>query len=216
MSKRWPLLALLVALLATAWATGLYEHLGIDSIRAAVASAGWLGPPIFLAGFIPAGLALAPAFPFLLAAALVWPPWQAFLMNLAGAMLSALVGFTYARTLGREAVAKRLPERMRRFEARVVERELETVILLRLLFFISPFAHWALGLSPVRRRAYLLGTLLGCLPWVAGFSFFAGHVMEWGGRQEPEFWFAVGGGLLLLLGVLALRRRRNNATTATP
>ena len=63
-SKRWLPIALLAALLAAAWATGVYEHLTIESIRGVVTRAGWLGPPVFLVGFALEGLALCPAFPF--------------------------------------------------------------------------------------------------------------------------------------------------------
>ena len=215
-TKRWLPIAVLGVLLVTAWATGLYQHLTIESIRGFVIGAGWLGPLVFLAGFALEGVALCPAFPFLLSAALVWPPWEAFALNLTGSLLSCVVGFTYARSIGRDAVAERLPERMRRFEARVVERELETVVLVRLVFFISPLAHWALGLSPVSKRAYLTGSLIGMLPWVAGFTFFGGALMEWGSRQGPEFWLAVLGGVALLLGAAFLRRRRNGAARSDP
>lgn len=191
-SKRWLLLLLLVAVGLAAWAAGLYQHLNVESIRGLVRSAGWFGPPLFVALFLLQGMALSPAFPFLLAAGFIWPPWQAFGLNMAGCLASCLIGFFYARTLGRDLVAARLPESMRRFEARVVERELPTVILMRTLFFVGPYVHWALGLSPVSLRAYVIGSLIGCLPWVIGFTFFGSVGLEWAQEQGPQLWVPLG------------------------
>lgn len=206
MTKRLLLIALFVAAGATAWATGFYEHLNLESIRTFVLDAGWLGPPLFVAVFLIQGMALAPAFPFLLAAGFIWPPWQAFALNMAGCLASCLIGFVYTRTLGRELVEKRLPDSMRRFESRVVERALPTVIVVRTMFFLGPYAHWALGLSPVNLRVYLLGSAIGCIPWVVGFTFFGSFVMEWAEQQSPMLWLVLGGVVLLIIMATAWRR----------
>ncbi|MBW2269858.1 MAG: TVP38/TMEM64 family protein [Deltaproteobacteria bacterium] len=214
MLKRWLLVLLFVAAAVVAWATGLYEHLSIESIRSFVLAAGWLGPPLFVALFLVQGMALVPGFPFLLAAGFIWPPWQAFALNMAGSLASCLIGFFYARTLGRELVAARLPARMRRFEAAVVERAVPTVIAMRMTFYLAPYAHWAMGLSPVSLRAYVLGSFIGCLPWVIGFTFFGRGVLEWLGEQSPHLWFALGGIALLVLMALVWRRVTSGRQTS--
>jgi uncharacterized membrane protein YdjX (TVP38/TMEM64 family) len=214
--KRWLLLFLFLAAGITVWATGLYEHLSIESIRELVLAAGWLGPLLFVSLFLVQGMALAPGFPFLLAAGFIWSPWEAFAWNMAGCLASCLIGFGYARTLGRDLVAERLPERMRQFETRVVERALTTVIVVRSMFFIAPYAHWAMGLSPVSLRAYVLGSLIGCLPWVIGFTFFGSVVMDWAAEQSLRLWVALGGVALLVIIALVWRRvtSRRNASQA--
>jgi len=216
-SKRWLLLLAFVAAAAAAWASGLYEHLNIESISALVVTAGWFGPPLFVALFLLQGMALSPGFPFLLAAGFIWPPWEAFVWNMAGSLASCLIGFAYARTLGRDLVADRLPARMRQFEARIVDRAVPTVIVMRSMFFIAPYAHWALGLSPVSLRAYVFGSLIGCLPWVIGFTFFGSVAMDWAAEQSVGVWVALGGVLLLATMAIVWRRvttRRNGATQA--
>lgn len=216
MAKRWLLLLGFIAAAVAVWATGLYEHLNIESIRELVVSAGWLGPPLFVSLFLLQGMALSPGFPFLLAAGFIWPPWEAFLWNMTGCLASCLIGFAYARTLGRDIVAERLPARMREFEARVVDRAVPTVVVMRGMFFIAPYVHWALGLSPVGLPAYIVGSLIGCLPWVIGFTFFGAFLMDWAAEQNPQFWVAFGGVALLALMALVWRRvvvRRNAPET---
>jgi len=205
------LVVLLVGGIGTAWATGLFEDVSLDTIRGLVEEAGWWGPLLLITLFGLEGLGVVPAFPFLLTAAAVWPPAEALAINMIGALWASLVGFTYARTLGREFIAQRLPERMRRFERRITERAIPTVIGIRLMFFLAPYAHWALGLSPVSLRAYLIGTTIGYVPWVVAFTFFGSAMVEWTSRQPVEFWIVIGAATVLGLVALgawrALRRQ---------
>ncbi len=206
---------LLVGGIVTAWATGLFQDVTLETVRGLVEDAGWWGPVLLIAFFGLEGLGVVPAFPFLLTAAAVWPPAEAFAINMIGALWASLVGFAYARTLGREFIAERLPERMRRFERRIAERAIPTVIVIRLIFFLAPYAHWALGLSPVSLRAYLLGTAIGFLPWVVAFTFFGGVLVDWVSAQSREFWIVAGAALALALaGTIIWRNRRSEASPA--
>jgi uncharacterized membrane protein YdjX (TVP38/TMEM64 family) len=203
---------LLVGGIGTAWASGLLQNVTLDTVRNLVQEAGWWGPVLLIALFGLEGLGVVPAFPFLLTAAAVWPPAEAFVINMIGALWASLVGFFYARSLAREFIASRLPERMRRFERRVAERAIPTVIGIRLMFFLAPYAHWALGLSPVSLRAYLVGTAIGFLPWVIAFTFFGAATIEWGNQQTREFWLASAAVAAVGLAVvIAWRRVRKQA-----
>ena len=211
------LLALLAGGIATAWATGLFDELTLEGVRNLVEDAGWWGPLVLIALFGLEGLGIVPAFPFLVTAAAVWPPFEAFVINMIGALWASVVGFTYVRTLGREFIAERLPERMRRFERRIEERAIPTVIGIRLMFFVVPYAHWALGLSPVSLRAYLVGTTIGYVPWVIAFTFFGNAMVEWGSRQPLEVWIGIAGvGLLTFLAVRTWRARRRVSDRDSP
>ncbi len=202
------LLGLLVGSAVLAWATGLHEQLEVETLRDLVARAGFWGPLLFVLLFGLEGIGV-PGILFMVTAIALWPPWIAFLLNWLGAITAGMVGFAYARYVGREWVAKRLPARMRRFEARVVERSVQTVILVRLLFFLAPPAHWALGLSPVGFRSFVIGSAIGFVPGMLLVSFAGRPVFEWLSRQPREAWMALAA--LFLLGVAAwwlLTRRR--------
>lgn len=207
-------LVLLVGGVLTAWGTGLFQDVDLETVRGLVEDAGWWGPLLLIALFGFEGLGVVPAFPFLLTAAAVWSPAEAFAINMIGALWASLVGFFYARTLGREFISARLPDRMRRFERRIAERAIPTVIGIRLMFFLAPYAHWALGLSPVSLRAYLVGTTIGYVPWVIAFTFFGGVLVEWGSRQPTELWIV--GGLVVGLAFVALIAWRVFRAQAAP
>jgi uncharacterized membrane protein YdjX (TVP38/TMEM64 family) len=201
--KRVLLLVLLLGVAATVWLTGAYEYANVDSVRAAVEGAGFWGPVLFVLLFGLEGLGIVPGLLFMLTAIVLWPPGQALILNWLGALMAGIVGFTYARTLGREFIAARLPERIRRFERRVVERSLRTVIVIRLAFFISPPAHWALGLSPVSFGNFVLGSAIGNVPWVLGITLLGAPLLDWFANQSREMWLNLA--LTVLLALLAWR-----------
>jgi len=207
--KRVVLLALLAASALFAYATGLHERLSVDNLRGLVAGAGAWGPVLFVLLFGLEGLGL-PGILLMMTAVAVWPPWQAFLWCWLGAQLAGVVGFGFARGVGRDWIAERLPARVRRFEARVEERGVRTVILVRLVFFLAPYAHWALGLSPVRVRDFLLGSAIGFAPAMLVVCLTGAAAFEWLAEQPRELWMALGALFVVgvLLGRFAMARRR--------
>ena len=106
--------------------------------------------------------------------------------------MAGIVGFSAARGIGREWLSTRLPARVQRFEKRLVERGLETVVIVRVLFFLAPYAHWALGLSPVSFRTFLLGSAIGFLPAMLIISLTGAAAFEWLAEQPRELWMGLG------------------------
>jgi uncharacterized membrane protein YdjX (TVP38/TMEM64 family) len=210
MQLRILLLVLLVGAGVVAWSTGLHEQIEVERLRELLARTGFWGPLLFVLLFGLEGIGVPGVF-FMMTAVALWPPWLAFLLNWLGAIMAGIVGFAYARYVGRDWVAAHLPARMRRFEARVVDRSVQTVIVIRLLFFLAPPAHWALGLSPVGFRPFVIGSAIGFAPAMLLVSFAGRPAFAWLSRQSLEIWLALGA--LFPLGVAAwwLLTRRNEA-----
>lgn len=214
--RRILLLLALLALGGAIYASGLHERLTLQGLRDFFASAGPWAPLLFIALFALEGLG-APGALLMLTSVLLWPPGLAFLLNWAGALCASLLGFGYARYVGRDWVARRLPARMRRFERRIETHGLQTVILMRLVFFLAPPAHWALGLSPVSLRDFVLGSAIGLVPGLLFVSFAGSALLEWLRNAEGGLWL-LGGGLLFggacgfaIAQRLQRRRRREHA-----
>jgi hypothetical protein len=82
------------------------------------------------------------------------------------------------------------------YDEAIAARGLRTVIVLRLTFFIAPWAHWLLGLTKVRFRDYVLGTTIGLAPMMALFT--------WGGAALYDYATEnTAIGTLILVAVLA-------------
>jgi uncharacterized membrane protein YdjX (TVP38/TMEM64 family) len=207
--KRILLLAGLVGAALVAWGFGLHESIDRERLREAVTAAGPFGPLLFVALFSVLEALGVPGLVFIGVAIVAWPPWQAFLLIWAGSLGAGCVGFAFARTIGRRWVAEHLPERFRRFDARLATSGLRYVIAVRLVFYLATPAHWLLGLSGVPFRTVFAGSVIGFLPGSALWAFAGGGFFEWIGRQPRSIWLAVAAAVALLtVGRLLWRRRR--------
>lgn len=55
-----------------------------------------------------------------------------------------------------------------------------TVVVLRLLLFMTPAVNYALALTPLRFRDFLLGSAIGLIPGVILFASGAAAIFGWG------------------------------------
>jgi uncharacterized membrane protein YdjX (TVP38/TMEM64 family) len=193
------------------WSLGLHEEEGRDALRQAVTDAGPWGPVLFVALFAALEAVGVPGLIFIGVAIVVWPPWEAFLWLWLGAVGAGCIGFGFARTIGRRWVVTHLPERFRRFDARLATSGLRYVVAVRVVFFLATPAHWLLGLSGVRFRTALLGTAIGFLPGTAFWAFAGGGVFEWAGAQPAHTWVALAAAAALIVAARAFWRRRRGA-----
>jgi len=105
--------------------------------------------------------------------------WPAALYNLLASTTGALLAFWAARLLGRKSVERLLQGRWKSFDEFVSTRGVWTVLLCRWTG-IPPFliANYTLGLSGVRLRDYLIGTIIGILPWTLLITYTANSLWE--------------------------------------
>ena len=216
MRKRILLVAALLAAALGAWWLGSHEWIERERLREAVTAAGPWGPILFVALFSLLEAVGVPGLVFIGVAIVVWAPWQAFVLIWAGSLGAGCVGFAFARTLGRRWVAAHMPERCRRFDARLATSGLRYVVAVRLFFYLATPAHWLLGLSGVPFRTACVGSAIGFAPGSALWAFAGGSVFEWIRRQPPRTWAAVATAIALLAALrLAWRRRRATAPTGS-
>lgn len=201
-------LAAVVLAAVLAYSSGLLDQ---DNLRALFTDSGAAGPVLFVALFSlvqPFGF---PGIIFMLLSVLIWPLWFAFLLNLAGAYGAGVLGFGFARFVGRDWVQRRLPARLRDLEERVLARAFRTVLIVRLTTYLFPPASWALGLSPVRFGPFLLATVIGLFPMTAFFTFAGANALSWLGEQPRAVWIALATVIVVLALVLGLVRRKRSA-----
>ena len=207
---RAALVLAVAATLCVLWWTGALNGLAEPArARALLTETGAVGPLVWWIAFVglqPFGM---PGAAFMIPAALAWPPALAIALCLAGATGASVFAFVLARWLGPEAIVARLPERVQRRTLAARDRGFRTVLVARLVFFLFPPAHWALGISGIRFAPFLAGSALGFVPgmivWVLATRGVASQL-----ERLPAL-EAVGLGvvaLVLAAGVLWWRRRR--------
>ncbi|MGH0031428.1 MAG: TVP38/TMEM64 family protein [Myxococcota bacterium] len=195
---RWriTLMVAIAAGVALAWWAGLFDHLEPERAAALLRDTGPWGRLAFVVALALANGLGSPAAPFIFPAIAVWPPLTAFLLIWAGAVGAGMVGYLFARTLGRDWVEPRLPLALRNLDERIRERQLRTVLLFRLSAYLLAPSHWALGLSSVSPGPMLVGTVIAFAPWSAFWAFAGSGFLEllW---QRPVT------GTLLLVAIVA-------------
>ena len=210
MSRWWrpALLVLLVTagsavLLVTGWPT-------VESVRGATAGAGWLAPVLFTLLFTAFTLVPAPATLMGIAAGVLFGLPMGLATTMAAVAAGALIGFGLSRSLGREVIAGLGSARLRRLDERLRRGGLWTVAGGRLLPVIPyPVLSYACGLTSIRLRDYLAGSVLGVLPSAVAFVTIGAYG---GDPSSVPFLLAVAGLVVLAAGALIAKRRRPRDT----
>jgi len=171
----------MVVLGAAGWlyAGGVRPALDPEGMRGWLLDAGAWGGLMFVLSYCvlqPLGVR---SVLFLLSAPLVWAPVTAFALSWAGTVAASIAAFGFARFVGRVWVQRRLPPGIRRLDERLATRGLRTVLLLRLLFYTAPTLQFALGVSCVRVGAFLVGTMLGVVPFTALMTLLGTQINAW-------------------------------------
>lgn len=191
------LLALPVGFGTWLYTSGLWQQWNPELAGAYLESLGLWGPALFVAAFALANGLGSPGFLFVLPAVAVWPTPVALGLVWLGAIGAGCVGFAFARTIGRDWVAAHLPNNLQHLDGRIAEKGVQTVVFVRLTLFLLSASHWALGLTAIRPRAFLVGSIVGFLPPVVLWTVLGGDV--WNALQEGR-----PSGLLALVLLLAL------------
>lgn len=175
-----------------------------------------LGPWGYLA-FVAAYAALqpfgVPGTVFIVAAPLVWPWPVAFALSMAGTMAASVVGFSFARFVARDWVARFVPARFRSYDEALKARGFSTVFTLRFVFWMPPMLHVFFGVSGVGFWTHFWGSFAGYVVPLLAVSYFGERLFEMMREATPGTWAALvaATALVLVAGFLIrrfVRRRR--------
>ena len=192
--------------LAAAWSGGWFEDLEAESLGATLRGTGIWAPLVYTLAFALLEPFFVPGILFIVAGSLVWSWGPLFLLSWAGAVGAGIVGFGFARTIGRDWVQRHLPERMRRYDERLETRGFTTVVIVRVLFFLAPPAHWLLGLSRVSFGPFVLGSMVGFVPGMAILTAVGKGTVDWLSTQSPWIGVALVAGVALVFALIWWRR----------
>ncbi|WP_017588652.1 TVP38/TMEM64 family protein [Nocardiopsis ganjiahuensis] len=179
----------------------------LEAVQAWTADAGVLAALVYLLAYTLAVQALVPRPALNIAGGLFFGLAAGVVLALIGGVLAALVQFTVARYVAGDALARRLPERVRtRLEGLTGRRALLAVVQLRLIPVIPyQMVNYGFGLTGLRPGPFTLGTAVGSLPATAAM------VVVGTGGVDLGFPVAVATGAAAALLALAwwLRSRRS-------
>ncbi len=117
---------------------------------------------------------LFPATLLTVSSGLLFGPWLGILFTIIGENASANVAFSVARWFGRDWVKKQSGDSLQKWEERLAENGLVTVLILRLIMLPFDAVNYGCGLTAVRQRDYAIGTFIGILPALIAFVLLGG------------------------------------------
>ena len=213
---KWLLAAVFVTVIVSVYLfTPVRNYLsaeGLAALQVWIEAKGVWAPLVF--GLIYAGAVIfaLPGSILTIAGGLLFGPLWGTLLNLTAATAGATGAFVIARYLGREKIARRLAGRLAHYDDKIAAHGLYAVIYLRLIPLV-PFnlLNYSFGLTQVRFRHYVLGSLIGMAPACFAYTSLgnAGRYVRW---TDPQTWqdYRVWSPLLLIL-VLTLTTQLVNA-----
>lgn len=168
-------MALLVGLYIVGSVTGVTERLDVRAVRETVDDAGAAGVVVFWVVFALGELLHVPGIVFVVAGLLAWGELVGAPIAYVGAIGSMSASFFVVRAVGGRALADVQRPILKRMLAKLDEHPIRTIIVLRLILFLAPQLNYALALTNVRFRDYVIGSAIGIAPQVVGVTF----LLDW-------------------------------------
>ena len=171
---------LLLAVFVLLFIFGVFDFLhDRERIESFFNDSGLFGPVLYVLAFVAAQPLSLPGAALIIPATFVWDWWEVFVYSMLGGIIASSLGFSISRWLAQDWVRRRLPQRFIGWEKRFVDHALLSTIALRLVTGYAPAADWFLGISKVRWREFIIGTILGLIPATFLFSYYGDDTVRW-------------------------------------
>lgn len=200
--------AVLIGILVWSRESGLLSEFQGEELKNTVLGFGVWAPVVYIAFYAAASLLFIPGSPITLVGGALFGPLYGTLYTILGATVGAVLAFQLARALGHKFVHSgtgKVSQKLHAYDDKIAKNGFLTVLILRLVpLFPFNALNFALGLTRVSFRDYLLGTFLGIIPGTFAYVYFGDSLAT----LSP---LRIGGALALvivlsLLGRYALAR----------
>jgi phospholipase D1/2 len=191
---------ILLGLAATWRWTPLAEWITMDTVNAwaAFLRESSSAPLLVMAAYLVGSLVLVPVTSLIVVTALIFGPFLGFLYAFAGCLLGAMLTYGVGAFFGKDLVRHFAGPRLNRFSKRLARHGVLAVITVRVIP-VAPFTivNMMAGVSHIRLRDFLLGTVLGMGPGIFALTFFTSQLENTVRAPTVE-------SFLLLIGLVVL------------
>lgn len=203
------LILTIVCIIATG--IGVFLIGGIDrgQLEIWLEEMGILAPIIYILLYTIGTLLILPSTPLNLTGGAIFGVGWGTLWTTIAAIIAAIVAFAFTRTIGRDIVAKKFAGRWEAIDAEIRLGGLFYMFSIRLLPIIPyGLVNFAAGLTSIRWRDYVIGTLLGTIPGVLPFVMMGSGFTQLSEGNIFQLLFAFTLTAMLVGGATWYRRRR--------
>lgn len=175
-SVRIALLVILVLVLAAAGHfSGLASSLTRERVTELAQGWGAAGVMLYVAVFAGAEIMQLPGAVFVVAAVAAYGPWFGTLIAYFGMNVASVAVFLFGRLVAGKALSEMAHPRVMALMREVERAPIRTAALARGVFFVLPGMGYALALSSIRLRDFVIGSAIG----LAVPSLLAAVLGEW-------------------------------------
>jgi len=201
------IVGLVLVMLASAWYFGVFARVGEPRALAhTLVDMGAWGYLAFIIAYTVLQPFGVPGTVFVVAAPLIWPWQTAFALSMAGTMSASVVGFSFARFVARDWISARVPSRLRKYDAALERSAFQTVVVLRLIFWMPQVLHFFFGISRVGFWTHFWGSLVGYVPPLLIVSYLGAELFDASGKLRSVPWPIMAGLLVAALVIAVLAR----------
>jgi len=182
MKKYYRLLAVVLflgILFAAFELTGLRAHFNLQFLRQMIGEHEVEGLLIFILLFSLGNLIQIPGWIFLAAAVLALGRTNGGLVTYVAAVVSCVMTFLAIRFVGGDALRQLDNHTIARILRHLDAHPLRSIVVARTLFQTAPPLNYALAMSGIKFREYLLGTLLGLPLPIFLYCLFFDYLEQW-------------------------------------
>lgn len=181
------LLAVSLLLMYLGRYTSLSRYFDLDLMTDTMQEAGTLGICLFTLAYVAGTLMNLPGVIFLFISFNVYAGMMGVFIAYMATLLSMVAHFYFARGLAGEALSEIKQPFIRKHMEKMNTRPVLTTAILRLVLFVSPPVNYALALSSIRFRDFLLGSMLA-LP----FNLATNYILMVYAKDEVLHWLGLG------------------------
>lgn len=159
--------------------TGLRAHFNLEFLRQKIGDHLLGGLLFFVLLFSLGNLIQIPGWIFLAAAVLALGRINGALVTYVAAIVSCVITFFAIRFVGGDALRQMDSQFVARILRHLDDRPLRSVAFARIFFQTAPPLNYALAMSGIKFREYLLGTLLGLPLPILFYCVFFDYLEQW-------------------------------------
>ncbi len=157
-------------LVAMAGAMYLIGAIEPERLQSVLSQAGSWAPVVYISIYTIATFLILPSTALNLTGGAIFGPWWGTVWTSIGAVTAAVIAFVFTRTIGREIVSKKAANRWQALDAEIQTGGLFYMFAIRLQPIIPyGLVNFVAGLTSIRFKDFLIGTVLGTVPGVFPF-----------------------------------------------
>ena len=140
--------------------SALSEYFSLEGLHKLILDAGVYGVVLFILLYAVGILMNVPGVLYLFIGFMVYGGLYGFLVVYLASFVAVMVHFLFVRFMAGEALSEVKHPFVKKQLAKLETSPISTILVLRVIFYVSPPVNYALALSPLRIRDFVIGSLL--------------------------------------------------------